>query len=788
VKSHFFDQNDNELMNAARIVREELGDQGRILTPLELLSKLRARGHRVNPDFLVRLFQLVDRRASRDCLAASPKFAGFIAKLLTLYKARTIHLPWVQSASIAAQLATIMDEATVTATVADADCGAMLTLLDDQKKVTVIEEDPLEQLARMQQEVDAFVCIPPQTPHRSDLNDATIFGSDLAIGRNLADHFLAYATSRLNSGGIAIFVVPTRFIQHWHDNPGFVEIVRAHRVRLRALFELPPGTFFPGVPKVLNLAVFDLAEQREFRLGHDQSEGIFVGRYDDDEQRQLSLLHGLENHHSRDLANGQWLDDMSKYRGLGQLEAERRLKSLAKRLDLRSVPTKRLFESIVTLRRNIDTDCPQGANIIYVPDLDRKDVVRYVDDMTDKGQYFAINVNEELCNPDFLVSFLNTQVGLEFRRAVSDDHPFGFRINLRVLRDNTIYLPPKNTQVTLRHAVQRIEALKAELTLMEEMAWGPPMELAKATEELRRFSSPDSLETWLETLPFPMASILWNYHAGARTFEAKVRTLNHFFEGFAEFLATVHLSAWSVIPDSSATVSLEIRKMLAQHNLSLETATFGTWNGIIELLSYRARLALSSDEDITACLRMYHTHNLSVVQRLSSSRLLNILRSAGQIRNRKLAHGGAASERVFEQLHDDLYSLLKELQKELGYVWSSYQLVHSGPVRRRQTVYLTTIQRVMGTRTPFPSAEIELDEAIEDSQLHLWDPEERTALQLLPFVKLMPSPGTELNACYFYNRSQQDGHRFVSYHFSSANEVTGNFDDVAACLKEFGAP
>ena len=71
---------------------------------------------------------------------------------------------------------------------------------------------------------------------------------------------------------------------------------------------------------------------------------------------------------------------------------------------------------------------------------------------------------------------------------------------------------------------------------------------------------------------------------------------------------------------------------------------------------------------------------------------------------------------------------------------------------------------------------------MEDGQLHLVAPDERRALQLLPFVKVMLSPRTAQNACYFYNRSLREGLRFVSYHFETEADIVQDFEDTAEAI------
>ena len=80
---------------------------------------------------------------------------------------------------------------------------------------------------------------------------------------------------------------------------------------------------------------------------------------------------------------------------------------------------------------------------------------------------------------------------------------------------------------------------------------------------------------------------------------------------------------------------------------------------------------------------------------------------------------------------------------------------------------------------------------MDDGRLYLKSPDETSALKLLPFVKVLPSPRTEENACYFYNRRDKKGIRFLSYYFEGDAEVVDVFDDVGLALdnlEQTGSP
>lgn len=54
----------------------------------------------------------------------------------------------------------------------------------------------------------------------------------------------------------------------------------------------------------------------------------------------------------------------------------------------------------------------------------------------------------------------------------------------------------------------------------------------------------DTYEGWVETLPYPIASVLWHHKISGADPRIRFGILLHFFEAFAEFIATIHLSAY----------------------------------------------------------------------------------------------------------------------------------------------------------------------------------------------------------------------------------------------------
>jgi hypothetical protein len=54
---------------------------------------------------------------------------------------------------------------------------------------------------------------------------------------------------------------------------------------------------------------------------------------------------------------------------------------------------------------------------------------------------------------------------------------------------------------------------------------------------------------------------------------------------------------------------------------------------------------------------------------------------------------------------------------------------------------------------------------------------------VLPLVFIGASPPSAKNACYFFNRMEKDGVRFVSYHFADRAELTERFAEASAAIR-----
>ena len=95
-----------------------------------------------------------------------------------------------------------------------------------------------------------------------------------------------------------------------------------------------------------------------------------------------------------------------------------------------------------------------------------------------------------------------------------------------------------------------------------------------------------------------------------------------------------------------------------------------------------------------------------------------------------------------------------------------------------------TAQILKGSRTPFETGVCSLVDGLETGTLYFLDPTENHALELVPLIKMDSPPMSETTTCYFYNRIQPDGVRYISYHYATEAERKYTPNEARAVLRD----
>lgn len=290
----------------------------------------------------------------------------------------------------------------------------------------------------------------------------------------------------------------------------------------------------------------------------------------------------------------------------------------------------------------------------------------------------------------------------------------------------------------------------------------------------------EGLVPWADTLPFPLASILWHYE-GEPDSASKIEYLLKFFEALAQFTATVLISA--CVTDEQLLVEhrSEWFSYDERNPSGLRLPTFGTWVHLSKVLAQTLRTLLESHDGADRCCELFAASDAELVDALVSAELGGIFRHALNRRNTWSGHGGIAGERVQHERIRDLQELLGRTQAVLGWSFEPWTLLKPGAMTLSHGTFDLTATILKGPNVAFRRKQIQVSEPLDTSRLYLLDNGSTRALGLVPFIRVLASASGQ-EACYFYNRVEGNAIRWISYHFHAEPELVLPDDELVGLL------
>jgi serine/threonine protein kinase len=289
--------------------------------------------------------------------------------------------------------------------------------------------------------------------------------------------------------------------------------------------------------------------------------------------------------------------------------------------------------------------------------------------------------------------------------------------------------------------------------------------------------------SWLESLPFPIASILWLYHAELEP-KSKVDNLIRFFEALAQFLVVVQLSAY--IHDRAFFNSRSTSLRTGPDNsfrLDLRVPTFGTWVKLYENFSGMIQDMLQDENGLTdKCYELFATRNRDQIELLANPDLGQILFQAQHNRNAWIGHGGAASNQEHGRRLAALEDLLRKTENIFGATFESWNLLQPGYAAFSNGLYSLRAAILMGANADFRQVEVPVRDPLDTNRLYLLSAPR--SLELVPLIRVLVDQETGQNACYFFNRIQAGEVRWVSYHYKAESELNLYDSDVTGLLSK----
>lgn len=670
----------------------------------------------------------------------TPKIVSeFMKKVIT--NKSDVLIPWNIYGELLGEVSINTDSSVL---ISNNDKWATITgmMLKDNKYQSIIG-DPLIELEKMKEFKFDLICSFPPMGIKAE---TTV--NNKKIRAELAHLLILKASYKLRESGRMFFVVDHNFFNRKLRN-SILPILEDKGIFLDAAFYLPPGTHVNT-----NIGTYLIV------LSKKEYGDLFISELKNENLEQV--ISGWNNRKdSKVLTNGKLVDHKS-FSSYGKLEKELEIERFVKKANLIEVPITDIALQINSVKKEIG-QFKEHANSVYLPNIGRSDAVNDQSEMKNKTHnYFQIVLKDSI-NSIYLAKWFNTEVGLILRDSLTSGAYVG-KINKSTLESANLYLPEKSIQQEILDIQSKVDELRNELFSIESKAWNYPNSHEHLNKRLEKLNREDGVTEWIETLPFPLASILYKYYAKTDVFSKK-EFLLHFFEAFAQFQVVLMMSAYAKngeIIDKEYIYEIDADR--------LANATFGTWVHIGENIAKKLRKLMDKYPD--QCLRLFQQKRKSFIEIISSKEVYKILDRTRSYRNDWKGHGGVESEGDVKNRLMLLERELNALRKVIGDIYEGYQLIQPGNGHFSSGFYNCNCRLVKGTRNTFVEKSIEVSNGLDIENLYLLEEDGYDPLKLLPFIKLMPSPKTQVNACYYYNRLDRNGIRMVSYYFDQDAEVT----------------
>ena len=400
--------------------------------------------------------------------------------------------------------------------------------------------------------------------------------------------------------------------------------------------------------------------------------------------------------------------------------------------------------------------------------------------------YVALRLDPTKAIAEYVASMLNAELGRALRAQLSGGTTMP-NLRLTALRAAALPLPPLAVQEQAVSTRRTIRDLRLTLDELERRLVERPREAPRVRRQLKQIGQTDPLKPWMESLPFPLASIVWRYRADAEPAD-KVDHLLRLFEASAEFFATVLLSAFDA--DEELLFAERPRWCDESGHIPLRRASFGNWTKLGAAMAGSARRMFASTDDEAASQAQMRTalaiNSRSFRELVTGKALWKLLDGLTEERNID-AHGGIKGRSDREQKLVRLESALTELRGLTQEAVQEVRLVlpGEGAFRKGVNQYRKALQ-LAGYVDAFPEELLESTVQLEADELYIVDVSDepvRGALKVAPLVRLQPAPSTETNACYFYSRLEGEQAEYVSHHFEKEARIPVVDEDLLAFLR-----
>jgi hypothetical protein len=428
------------------------------------------------------------------------------------------------------------------------------------------------------------------------------------------------------------------------------------------------------------------------------------------------------------------------------------------------------------------------TNCVWVPTLGFGNVMTAPPELEGRSGYrlLEVQLDPAVARAEYVASLLSSPTGKLLRESVSGGMtiPNVAAFGVEGIR---IPVPSMTVQAEAVRTDAHLASMQATVARLRGELWRRPEDAPRALSQLEMAARADPVRRWLETLPYPLASVLQRYTALREPVE-RLTGLLHFYEAMAEFGCAVLLSILRADRELLVLTRPEIANAAGRGRDLFDRADFGLWINLGSTLAKAIR-RLSGQAEQRRRLEEAAGPATELMARLAARELWPVLDQARVIRNAR-AHGGVLSPVQVETWLGTLEVLLSDAEQALGSGFDDVDLARADQGRFVACLHVyPRAQRLRGPGDVFEEFEVRTRTPLESGHLVFVgrDAPISTVLVLVPLVRVGAGSGARRNACYFFESRTQGGKfSYVSYHFEDEPRievVDGELQQLALDLR-----
>lgn len=581
-------------------------------------------------------------------------------------------------------------------------------------------------------------------------------------------------SSCLTENGLGCFLVPQGFALTKSKPKSVFNNLHRFGLTIDAAFSIPVtcNPYNTTIPSYLIL------------IKKGKEDEIFIGELSENEQINKEIFKNYSNRkQGKEFRLGKYIP-VHEFSTYAELIDKKDYELLTRRFQKNQIALDELIENMNLSNSKLEDGFNDLSNSVYLPLIGNSPSVTSLKNLKIKPQNYIQLVlkDDSPVSTEFLSSYFNSKIGIKLRESISSGTTIR-RISKGLLQEALLFLPDPKNREKIVEIEKTISQLELKISEYKRKTWDKPDEISKIFKEVKRMNKTDHFSEWMESLPFPLGSILYIYRIKQEK-DKKLRNLLNFFEAAAQFTTTIILSA--LVKEKKRLGLVEIQEKTKDKRF--QRSNFGDWVNLGEKLSKTARRFLSSEkqDDREFYNSLFGNINRRFLTMITNKKVYSILAHANQIRNKEF-HGGISNEYWVNEQLTQLERLLLEFQEVISDNFEDVILVYPQKAEFDE-VFNYEVKRIMGTRSPFIVEDLITTNPMQKDQLHLVDINQKVPLTLLPFFQLRESPKSDKNACYFFNRIQGNQVHWKSFHFDSQPELeepNGSLKEYVTVLQQF---